>query len=83
MMERCYNPNKDNYPSYGGRGIKVCDDWKNIENFIRDVGERPEGHTLDRINVNWHYCKENCRWADKNVQNLNTQKRMESYYASA
>jgi hypothetical protein len=71
MRMRCENPKHDNYPMYGGRGIKICERWLVFENFLADMGERPEGTTLDRINPNGHYEPSNCRWADKTEQSRN------------
>lgn len=74
MKTRCYNKNRTNYKYYGGRGIKVCDRWLGIDgfdNFYADMGERPVGYTLDRIDADKDYCPENCRWASMNSQNIN------------
>ena len=72
MKQRCYDTNDDAYPYYGGRGISVCNRWlDNFWNFVEDMGDRPEGHTLDREKVNGNYCPENCRWADNVTQSLN------------
>lgn len=74
--DRCYNTNYIEYEYYGGRGITVCERWLEVGgqgfvNFLGDMGERPEGMTLDRINVDGHYCKENCRWASLSDQSFN------------
>ena len=76
MKSRCYNPNRKKYKDYGGRGIKVCDRWLNsFENFLQDMGERPKGKTLDRINNDGNYEPNNCRWATIVEQRIN-QRRM-------
>ncbi len=74
MKNRCLNPNKDNYALYGGRGIQVCERWRSsFENFLADMGERPEGKTLDRYpNPDGNYEPNNCRWATPKEQTNNT-----------
>lgn len=68
MKQRCTNQNRDDYMDYGGRGISYHPDWHNFENFLRDMGERPDGTSLDRIDVNGNYEPGNCRWATKKEQ---------------
>jgi len=65
MLRRCYNPNDNRYYSHGGRGIIVCDRWKNsYENFLKDVGRAPTSkHSLDRIDNNRNYEPSNCKWS--------------------
>lgn len=72
MISRCYNPNTESYQWYGARGIGVCESWrKDFINFLFDMGERPLGKTLDRINVNGNYEKSNCKWSTPKEQTLN------------
>jgi hypothetical protein len=77
MKCRCDCKNTPYYKDYGGRGITYSEKWATFKGFLDDMGERPEGCTLDRIDVNGNYCKENCRWATKSQQqhNMRTQKR--------
>lgn len=74
MIRRCHDPNNPVYNRYGGRGITVCDRWReNFANFYADMGEPPtEKHSLDRINNDLGYSPENCRWATPREQNRNT-----------
>lgn len=73
MKQRCYNSNSSEYTNYGGRGIKVCDQWrKSFEAFYADMGPRPSAaHSLDRRDNHADYCSENCRWTTWKIQNRN------------
>lgn len=72
MKTRCYNPNRDSWQRYGGRGITVCERWlESYENFLADMGECPEGLTLDRINNDGNYEPSNCRWTNWSEQAKN------------
>jgi hypothetical protein len=68
MRDRCVNPNNTNWEYYGGRGITLCDEWHLFSKFYADMGERPEGTSIDRIDVNGNYEPDNCRWADASAQ---------------
>lgn len=73
MFDRCINPKDAYYHRYGGRGIRICDRWRDFQAFLADMGERPSPqHSLDRIDVNGHYEPANCRWATKVQQANNT-----------
>lgn len=72
MKQRCTNVRHAGYPEYGGRGIKLCDEWFDFEKFLRDMGKRPsKGHSLDRIDPNGNYEPSNVRWATGKVQARN------------
>jgi hypothetical protein len=71
MRARCWNPRHARYADYGGRGIVIDPRWWTFTGFLTDMGERPEGHTLDRIDSSGPYAPGNCRWADASLQNRN------------
>lgn len=72
MKQRCYNQNCAQYKNYGGRGIVVCERWvDSFDNFIVDMGEKPEGMTIDRVDVNGNYEPSNCRWLSNKEQQSN------------
>jgi len=74
MMTRCYNPNSEDYPEYGGRGITVCERWHDVKNFIEDMGVRPKAASIDRIENDKGYQPGNCRWSNPVEQANNTRK---------
>lgn len=72
MIRRCSDEKCPGYERYGGRGISVCDRWKSFENFVADMGQRPKGMSIDRIDYDGNYEPDNCRWADAKTQSSNT-----------
>ena len=78
MIERCYNPNHISFKNYGARGVKVCERWLNKETgykaFVSDIGDRPEGMTLDRIDNDGDYTPANCKWSTWKEQHANKRK---------
>lgn len=77
MLSRCYRPKAHNYRWYGVRGITVCQEWRSdFFRFAQDMGERPNGCTLDRIDNDGPYNKHNCRWATQEEQTVNSSRSM-------
>ena len=75
MKYRCYTPFDSSYKHYGGRGITICKRWRKLENFVADMGERPEGLSIDRIDNDGNYEPGNCRWATAEQQDNNKRRK--------
>lgn len=75
MKRRCLSPQASNFTDYGGRGITVCQRWLKFENFLADMGDRPEGKSLDRIDNDGNYEISNCRWSTPLEQSKNKRPR--------
>lgn len=71
MRERCNNEKATSYPNYGARGINVCPRWDSFDNFLEDMGDRPEGYFLDRKDTDGEYSPDNCKWSTHQEQNRN------------
>jgi hypothetical protein len=71
MRNRCSNPNNIGFANYGGRGVTVCERWADFAAFLADMGPRPDGHTLDRIDPDGNYEPGNCRWVTRLEQRHN------------
>ena len=80
MHQRCRNPKAPNYYLYGGRGITIAERWNDFSLFLRDIGPRPIGTTIDRIDVNKNYEPGNCKWSTRSEQQRN---RRDSYFITA
>lgn len=74
MHRRCYHPQDPNFPYYGGRGIRVCERWNDLANFLADMGHPPEGMSIGRIDNDGPYETSNCRWETQEQQNENTRR---------
>lgn len=71
MRTRCFNTNAADYPRYGGKGITVCERWDSFRSFLADMGERPDGYTLERVDNDENYEPANCKWASRKEQARN------------
>jgi len=84
MKARCGNKKNNKYPRYGGRGIAVCKRWMRFKNFLEDMGEKPNGTSIDRIDNDGNYEPSNCRWATPSEQaNNKSNNRVISFYGKS
>jgi len=83
MKRRCQDVNRHDYERYGGRGIKICERWQDFANFLKDMGVRPPGKTLDRVDNSKGYEPSNCRWATRKeqIQNRRVPKNQRLFFA--
>lgn len=77
MLARCGNANRPDFKNYGGRGIAVCERWLEFQNFLADMGEKPRGLSIDRIDNDGNYEPDNCRWATPSEQRRNQRSKSE------
>lgn len=77
MRQRCTNPKFRSYAYCGAKGVRVCERWERFENFVADMGERPDGMSIDRIDPFGNYEPTNCRWATRAQQDANTRRSTE------
>ena len=81
LRRRCNTITCKAYKNYGGRGIKVCKEWDSFNTFLLDMGQKPfSDYSIDRIDNNKDYCKENCRWVSKKIQNVNRRNVKQIFY---
>jgi len=80
MRARCNNKNHKDYPQYGGRGITVCKEWDSFQQFIEDMGERPKNYSIDRINNEKGYSRDNCKWSSSKDQQNNKRSNIKIRY---